>query len=107
MSTVVDETTPNDTTEGSRGVYCCVNNQCCVLEAATNFIEIFNMSTTVARHEGRVQLEQSDMRLPMNMAKMAKGGCSNTAIEETQQLIMIPSTKALKENKPGVWFPGT
>jgi hypothetical protein len=31
------------------------------------------MSATVARQEGRVQLEQADMRLAMNRAKRAKG----------------------------------
>ena len=30
------------------------------------------MSATMARQGGRVQLEQSDMRLNLNMAKMAK-----------------------------------
>jgi len=30
------------------------------------------MCATVARQGGRVQLEQSDMRLALNMAKMAK-----------------------------------
>jgi len=45
------------------------------------------MSATTARQEGRVQLEQSDMHLTLNMAKMAKGGFSLAAIEEMQQLI--------------------
>ena len=31
------------------------------------------MSATMARQGGRVQLEQSNMRLALNMAKMAKG----------------------------------
>jgi len=44
------------------------------------------MSATMARQGGRVQLAQFDMRLALNMAKMAKGGCSHTAIQETQQL---------------------
>jgi len=34
------------------------------------------MSATMARQKGRVQLEQSDMRLALNMAKMAKEGSS-------------------------------
>jgi len=45
-----------------------------LLEAATNGLQVFNMSATMARQGGRVQLEQSDMRLPLNMAKMAKEG---------------------------------
>jgi hypothetical protein len=44
----------------------------------------------MARQGGRVQLEQSDMCLALNMAKMAKGGISPAALEETQQLIKKP-----------------
>jgi len=42
------------------------------------------MSATKARQGGRVQLEQSDMRLALNMAKSAKEGLSRAAIEETK-----------------------
>jgi len=45
------------------------------------------MSATMARQGGWVQLEQSDMRLALNLAKMAKDGFSRAIIEETQQLI--------------------
>jgi len=48
------------------------------------------MSATMAKQGGRVQQEQSDMCLALNMAKMAKGGFSHTAIEETQFLIKKP-----------------
>jgi len=48
------------------------------------------MSATKARQGGRVQLEQSDMHVTLNMANMAKGGFSRAAIEETQQLIKKP-----------------
>ena len=64
------------------------------------------MSATMARQGGRVQLEQSDMRLPLNMAKMAKGGISRTAIGETQQLIKNPRAEVREEKKRGVEFPG-
>ena len=37
------------------------------------------MAATMARQGGRVQPEQSDMRLALNMAKIAKGGFSRTA----------------------------
>jgi len=63
------------------------------------------MSATMARQGGRVQLEQSDMRLALNMAKMAKGGFSCAAIEETQQLIKTPRAKVQEEKKWGVQFP--
>jgi len=64
------------------------------------------MSATMARQGGQVQLEQSDMRLALNMAKMAKGGISRTAIEETQQLIKKPRAEVREEKKWGVEFPG-
>jgi len=64
------------------------------------------MSATMARQGGRVQLEQSDMRLALNMAKMAKGGFSRAAIEETQQLIKKPCAEVREGKKRGVRFPG-
>jgi histone H3/H4 len=54
------------------------------LEAATIFLEVFTMSVTMARQGGRVELEQSDMRLALIMAKIPKGWFSPAAIEETQ-----------------------
>jgi len=41
------------------------------------------MSETMARQGGRVQLAQSDMRLALNIAKIAKEGFPHAAIEET------------------------
>jgi len=64
------------------------------------------MSATMVRQGGRIQLEQSDMRLALNMAKMAKGGFSRTTIEETQQLIKKPRAEVREEKKRGVEFPG-
>jgi len=64
------------------------------------------MSATMARQGGRVQLEQSDMRLALNMAKMAKGGFRCTAIEETQQLIKKPRAEVREEKTQGVECPG-
>jgi hypothetical protein len=48
------------------------------------------MSATMARQGGQVQLEQSNMRLALNMAKMAKEGFSRATIEETKYLIKKP-----------------
>jgi len=48
------------------------------------------MSANMARAGGRVQLEQSDMRLALNMTKMANGWLSHTTREETQHLIKNP-----------------
>jgi len=63
------------------------------------------MSATMARQGGRVQLEQSNMRLAMNMAKMAKERFSHAAIEETEQLIGKPRAEVRERNKRGVAFP--
>lgn len=46
-------------------------------------MQIFNMSVTVARQGGWVWQEQSDMRLALHMAKLAKGGCLCATLEET------------------------
>jgi len=64
------------------------------------------MSATMARQGGHVQLEQSDMRLALNMAKMAKGRYWHTAIEETQFLIKKPQAEVREDKKRGVQFPG-
>jgi hypothetical protein len=64
------------------------------------------MSATMVRQGGRVQLEQSDMRVALNMAKMVKGGFSRAAIEETQQLINEPQAEIWEEKMREVEFPG-
>jgi len=64
------------------------------------------MSATMARQAGRVQLEQFDMRLTLNMAKMAKRGFSRAAIHEIQFLIKKPHAKIHEEEKRGVESPG-
>jgi len=64
------------------------------------------MAATMARQGGCVQLEQSDMRLALKMANMAKEGFSRAAIEETQQLIRKPPAEFRDEKKWGVEFPG-
>jgi len=60
----------------------------------------------MARQGGRVQLEQSDMHLASNMAKMAKGGFSRAAIGETQFRIKQPWSDVLAEQKRRVEYPG-
>jgi hypothetical protein len=45
------------------------------------------------------------MRLALNMAKMAKGGFSRTAVEEMQYLIKKPHAEVREEKKRGVEFP--
>jgi len=64
------------------------------------------MSATMGRQGGRVQLEQSDMRLALNMAKMAKEGLLRAAIEEMKYLIKKPRVEVREEKKRGVEFSG-
>jgi hypothetical protein len=59
------------------------------------------MSATMARQGGRVQLEQSDIRLALNMAKMAKDGFSRAAIEETKYPIKKSRAEVLEEKERG------
>jgi hypothetical protein len=60
----------------------------------------------MARQGGRVQLEQSDMRLALNMAKMAKKGFLRATIEETKYLIKKPCAEVQEQKKRGVEFAG-
>jgi hypothetical protein len=64
------------------------------------------MSATMARQGGRVQLEQSDMCLALNMAKMAQEGFSRAATEEKKYLIKKPRAEVREEKQRGVEFPG-
>ena len=60
----------------------------------------------MARQGGQVQLEQSDMRLALNMAKMTKEGFSRAAIEETKYLIEKPWAEVRENKKWGVEYSG-
>jgi len=64
------------------------------------------MSATMARQGGQVQLEQSDMRRALNVAKMAKEGVLHATIEEMQYLMKQPVAKVRNEKKWGVEVPG-
>jgi len=64
------------------------------------------MSASMARQEGRVQLQQSGMRLACSTAKMAKEGFSGTAIEEMQYLIKKLCTKVRDDKEQSVNYPG-
>jgi len=63
------------------------------------------MSATMARQGGRVQLEQSDMCLAVNMATLAKGRVSGAALQETEELIKNPVAEVREEKKQGVEVP--
>ena len=63
------------------------------------------MSATMARQGGRVQLEQSDMCLACDMAKMAGVGFSLATIGEMQCLTKKPRPEIPDEKKRGVEYP--
>ena len=60
----------------------------------------------MARQGGRVQLEQSNMHLALNLAKMTKGGFWRAAMEEMQYLIKKPRTKVRDVKKREAESPG-
>jgi len=64
------------------------------------------MSATMARQGGRVQLEECDMCMALNKAKMARGGFLRAAMEDTQFLIKIPWVEVLLEKKRVVEIGG-
>jgi hypothetical protein len=63
------------------------------------------MSANMARQGGQLQLEQSDMCLALNMAKMAIEGFLRTTMEKTKYPIQQSHTKVRDEKKQGVAFP--
>jgi len=64
------------------------------------------MSATMAREGGWVQLEQSDMRLALIMAKVATGGFFRATIEEMEFLMMKPQDEVREQKKREVVFSG-
>jgi len=60
------------------------------------------MSETMARQGGRVQLEQSDICLALNIGRIAKEGISRATIEETTYLSKTPRAEVREEMKWGV-----
>jgi hypothetical protein len=77
----VDETGVSQLRGGYRRVYGRGKSRISFLDAATHVLKVFNMSATMAVKGGGIQLEQSDMRLALNMGKMAKQGVSRAAID--------------------------
>jgi hypothetical protein len=63
------------------------------------------MAATMARQGGRVKLEQSDMYLVLNMAKLAKEGFLHAAIKEMKYLVTKPPAEVREEKKRCVEFP--
>ena len=72
------------------------------MDAATDYLTVFNLSGTMERGGGRVQLDQSDMHLALNMAKIAKEGFSCAPMKETKQLITKPRAEVQDQKTGGV-----
>ena len=68
--------------------------------------KLFHMSSHWARQAGRVQLEQSDMRLALNMRHLVQAGISGGTADEMTNLIKKPRAELREEKKRGVIFPG-
>jgi hypothetical protein len=64
------------------------------------------MSATMTRQGARVQLELSDMRQELNVAKITKERVSRAAIEETKYLFTKQRAEVQEEMKRCVEFPG-
>jgi hypothetical protein len=64
------------------------------------------MSATLARRGGQVHLEQSDMRLVLNLGKMGKEGFARTAIEDSKYLIKKPHAEVREKKTRRFDFPG-
>jgi len=64
------------------------------------------MSATITRQGSRLQLEQFDMRLRLNIATEAKGEYLHGILEEWQYLINKPHGKVYWEKKWEVEIPG-
>jgi len=94
----VDDTSCKHSRGGGENVYYRGNHRIPHLEVDATFWSVFNMSATMAWPGGQVQLEQSDMRLVLNMAKLATGALSCTGIEIIQYLIKKPCTEVRMEN---------
>lgn len=57
-----------------------------LLAAAINFLNVLNISPTMASQGGRVHIDQSDIHLGWNPDKMAKGGFLTATPEGMQHL---------------------
>ena len=100
------ETGFNHLGEGYGSIFCRDNSRMSKLEAATDFRQVFNMSATMAGQRGRVQLEQSDTCLALNMATTANERFSRAALAEMQYLFNKSHANVRAEKKWGDEFPG-
>jgi len=64
------------------------------------------MSASMARQAGWVKYKQSDMRLVLNTATIAKAELSCTTRETKHNLIIKPNPEVQEKEKQGAEFPG-
>lgn len=64
------------------------------------------MSATMVSQVGHVQIQHPDLRLTLNLATMAKGSVSPTAIEGTPQLNKKPCAKVWEQKKQSFVLSG-
>jgi hypothetical protein len=95
----VDKAGFNHLRGGYGSVYGRGNSQISLFEAAINVLSVFNMSATMARQGGWVQLEQPDMCLASTMATMGKEILSHPTTQETKCLIVRPPAEVQEQKK--------
>jgi hypothetical protein len=67
---------------------------------------VFHISATMSRQGGQVQLEQSDIYLALNMAKMQNAGSSGATIADINYVMKEHSTEVREGKTREVEFPG-
>lgn len=73
---------------------------------ATDCFLVFNISATMARQEGWLQIQQSNMRLALNMTEMANRMFSHTSIHVTHQIIKKLRTQVQEGTQRAIECPG-
>jgi hypothetical protein len=71
-----------------------------------DYMYVFNVAATMCKHAGRVQLEQSDLRLTMNIMDKSVNGLSSANVDETLDIIRKPRAELREEKRRGVEFKG-
>jgi hypothetical protein len=74
------------------------------VKAVTNFLYNYNMSGTIARHGGQVQLDESYMPLALNMGKLATAGFLHITEWEIQYCMKKPCSEVQEAKRGGVEY---
>lgn len=68
--------------------------------------QVFNIAAAMCKQAGRVQLEQSDLRLAINTIDKAINGLTWTNCQETVNIIRKPRAELREEKRKGITFEG-